>query len=484
MRRRFFWSLFGGVAATLLIVTVLGALVTLSAVRAQSRDEMRRQVTQIVEIVQEALVSDGVDLAAANVRDVLSEPGVPTVRRVLLEAGRVVGPEAEVRLVAVTPAERILGRELPEAVVRKFDFDAVLSGNTMAERVSDPRSGGVVEVVARSVGTVGDSDAVLAAVILRQSDVFEMGPILRQMVFPLLVAALVAAFGARRLATWLLARLSRLSEAAGRLADGDLEARAVVEGADEITDLARSFNEMADQMEATRDREREFLMSVGHDLRTPLTTVSGYVEVLESGDVDPGEIRRIAGVLDRETTRLRRLIEDLMLLARLEAREFSVRREPVEVVAHLRGTVDGFRPRAEAAHVSLVYEPEGDATVLVDPDRLDQIVSNLIENALRYTPETGTVTVGLNAGVESVRLRIQDTGTGIHADDLPHIFEKFYVARKYRRVRPEGSGLGLAIVREIVEAMGGTITADSGGESGGTTITVHVPVQAPNPSTM
>ncbi len=484
MRRRFFWSLLGAVAATLLIVTVLGALVTLSAVRAQSRDEMRRQVIQISEIVQDALISDGVDLAAADVRDVLSEPAVPTVRRVLLEAGRVVGPEAEVRLVAVAPAGRILGRELPSAVTEEFEFDTVLSGETMAERVSDPRTGEVVEVVARSVGNIGQSEAVLAVVILRESDVFEMAPILRQMVFPLLVAALVAAFIARRLSSWLVERLARLREASGRLASGDLEARAVIEGSDEITDVAMSFNEMAGELEATRRREREFLMSVGHDLRTPLTTVSGYVEVLESGDVDAAEVARIAGVLDRETVRLRRLIEDLMLLARLESREFTIRSEPVDVVAHLRGTVENFRSRAEEAHVSLIYDPTGEATVSIDPDRLDQIVSNLIENALRYTPEAGTVTVGVTAGAGSLRVRVVDTGTGIHTDDLPHIFEKFYVARKYRRLRPEGSGLGLAIVREIVEAMDGTITAESGGESGGTTITVRLPVQEQNPSTM
>lgn len=484
MRRRFFWSLLGAVAATLLIVGVLGALVTLSVVRAQTRTEMQRQIGQIVELVQDALVSDGVDLDTTRARDLLSEESPPTVRRVLFEAGRVAGPEAQVRMVAVTLDGRIVGGDLPAAVVRSFDYDTILAGETMTDRVTDLQGGAVVEVVAQSVTGIGQTGSVLAAVMVRQSDALEVGSILRQMVLPLLVAAGVAAVAAGRMSKWLVSRLAHLRQAAGELAAGNIDARAPIDGSDEIAELATSFNQMAEEMEATRQREREFLMSVGHDLRTPLTTVSGYVEVLEEGNLEPEEIERIAGVLDRETGRLRRLIEDLMLLARLESREFSIRREPVDVVAHLGETVETYRTRAEAAHVTLRFEGSGGGTVDIDPDRLDQITSNLIENALRYTPETGQVTVRVAVDASSVRLEVVDTGPGIHAEDLPHIFEKFYVARKYRRVRPEGSGLGLSIVNEIVAALNGTIAATSDPDQPGTTITVVLPANGPLASTM
>ena len=484
MRRRFFWSLLGAVAATLLIVTVLGALVTLSVVRTQTRTEMQRQVGQIVELIQGALVADGVDLDGAAARDILSENAAPTVRRILAEAGRVAGPGAEVRLVGVTESRRIIGGNLPPSVVRVFDFETVLAGGTMTERATDLGGGSVVEVVALSVSGIGDTGSVLAAVLTRQADVLEFGSILRQMVLPLLVAAVVAAVAAGRMSGWLVRRLAQLRETAGQLASGNHDARAPLDGSDEIAEVAQSFNEMADEIDATRRREREFLMSVGHDLRTPLTTVSGYVEVLQEGDLDSDEISRIAGVLDRETGRLKRLIEDLMLLARLESREFSIRNELVDVVAHLTETIETFRPRAEAARVALNFEPHGGGSVVIDPDRLDQLTGNLIENALRYTPEAGRVTVRLEVGATAVLLEVVDTGPGIQAEDLPHIFEKFYVARKYRRVRPEGSGLGLSIVHEIVSAMGGAIAARSHSDPPGTTISVELPVNGVSTSTM
>jgi two-component system sensor histidine kinase BaeS len=472
------------VAASLLIVTVLGALVTLSVVRAQTRTEMGRQVGQIVDLVQDALQADGVDLGGPAPRDILSDTAAPTVRRVLTEAGRVAGPEAEVRLVAVTADERILGGNLSPAVVGSFDFETMLSGGVMTERVKGPEGGAVVEVVAQSVAGLGQTGGVLAVVLIRQSDVLNLGSIVRQMVFPLLIASIVAAVAAGRMSKWLVGRLARLREAAGELAAGNHDARAPVDGDDEVGRLARSFNDMADEIEAARQREREFLMSVGHDLRTPLTTVSGYVEILQGGGLADAEISRISTVLQRETGRLRRLIEDLMLLARLESREFTIRREAVDVIAHVGETIEAFRSRAEVAHVGLVFEPSGGGIVQIDPDRLDQIAGNLIENALRYTPEAGTVTVRLTVDPGLVRLDVSDTGPGIQADDLPHIFEKFYVARNYRKVRPEGSGLGLSIVHEIVEAMGGSVEARSDPERSGTAISVRLPTDVPAAPTM
>jgi two-component system sensor histidine kinase BaeS len=484
MRRRFFWALLAAMATTLLIVAILGGLATLAAVRDQTRTEMERQIGQIVVLLQDALTDDGVELDGAVAREVLSQAEAPNVRRVMQEAARVAGPDAQVRLVAVTPTERVIGGSLPAAVVNSFDHQAVLTGQTMATRVLLPEAGSSVEVVANSVAPIGDSGSVLAAVMTRQSDPLKLGPIIQPMLFPLIVAAAVAAVAAGRMSNWLVKRLSHLRLAAGELAAGNHDARAPVEGSDEIAEVARAFNDMADEIEAARRRESEFLMSVGHDLRTPLTTVSGYVEILEEGDLPPEEISRIALVLERETGRLRRLIEDLMLLARLESREFTIRNESVDVVAHLGETVETYRPRADAAHVTLTYESTGTGSVEVDPDRLDQVAGNLIENALRYTPEAGRVSVRVAVGSGAIRLEVADTGPGIHANDLPHIFEKFYVARKYRRIRPEGSGLGLSIVHQVVTAMGGTIEASSEHDRPGTRFQVTLPVESPADSTI
>ena len=297
---------------------------------------------------------------------------------------------------------------------------------------------------------------------------------MRGLVVPIAIAALLSAIAARSLSRWLGERLSGLATAAHHLADGDLAARATEDGDDEISGLAESFNVMATQLQEAREREQEFLMSVGHDLRTPLTTIGGYAEALEEEELDGTETRRIAGVLSRETNRLRRLVEDLMLLARLEAREFTIRPEPVEVGAHLGEIAESYRDRAEASRVRLEVDIAETGVMVTDPDRLAQIAANLTENALRYTPEAGRVTFTVRPGGNGIELSVADTGPGIDQVDLPRVFEKFYVAHKYRGARPEGSGLGLAIVKQLVDAMGGTVSADS--EPGrGTRITVSIP---------
>jgi signal transduction histidine kinase len=269
-----------------------------------------------------------------------------------------------------------------------------------------------------------------------------------------------------------------LTAASRRVASGDLAARAPVEGSDEVAEVAVAFNEMAGELEEARRREREFLVSVGHDLRTPLTTVAGYAEALHEGRVSAEDLGRVAGVMHRETGRLSRLLEDLMLLSRLEAGEFTLRPETVDLAGHLRGTVEAYRGRAEAAGVELEADLGEVPSGPVDPDRIDQVVGNLVENALRYTPAGGTVRLVLRAEGDRARISVADTGPGIEAGDLPHIFERLYVAQRYRAARPEGSGLGLAIVRQVVAAMGGTVeVASAPGQ--GTVISALVPLRRP-----
>ena len=223
-------------------------------------------------------------------------------------------------------------------------------------------------------------------------------------------------------------------------------------------------------------------MSVGHDLRTPLTTIAGYAEVLEEGNLAPAETDRIAGVLATETSRLRRLVEDLMLLARLEAREFTIDVEEVDVGAHVTELIEAYVPRAEAAHVSLEIDITSTGLIRTDPDRVAQILGNLVENALRYSPEASTVTVRVHPASDDVELSVADMGSGIDPADLPNAFEKFYVARHYRRVRPEGSGLGLSIVKQLVDSLGGRVIVTSDLDHG-TTFRVRLPSTSPTGGT-
>jgi two-component system sensor histidine kinase BaeS len=235
-------------------------------------------------------------------------------------------------------------------------------------------------------------------------------------------------------------------------------------GTAELAQLAEAFNQMTEQLAASREAERDFLLSVSHELKTPLTAIRGYSEGLADGAFEPEEAARIISL---EASRLERLVRDLLDLARMNRSEFSVRREPVDLAEVAREAVRRHEVAAREFEVALTAE--GDETwVDADGDRLLQVAANLIENALRETPAGGAVTVS----AEPDRLLVTDTGAGIAPEDVPHAFERFYLYDKADKDRPLGSGLGLAIVKQLATAMGGDVTVQSGPR--GTTFEVRL----------
>ncbi len=288
----------------------------------------------------------------------------------------------------------------------------------------------------------------------------------------LLLAAL-AGVGLAAVLSFLLARsiarpIRRVADATRALAaDVESHERLQPEGTTEIASLAEAFNQMTEQLAASREAERAFLLSVSHELKTPLTAIRGYAEGLAEGAFDPEEAARIIGV---EGRRLERLVHDLLDLARMNRAEFSVRSEPVDVAEVAREAVSRHEAAARGFGVELAAGG-AESWVEADHDRLLQIASNLVENALRETPAGGTVTVSASDGA----LVVADTGLGIPPGDLPHAFERFYLYDKIGRDRPVGSGLGLAIVKQLATAMGGDVRVESGPT--GTTFTVRLRAQ-------
>jgi signal transduction histidine kinase len=275
----------------------------------------------------------------------------------------------------------------------------------------------------------------------------------------LLVAAAVAANLGRRLTK----PLRDAEEATRRIATGDLAARVPTNGADdELAALSRSINAMAASLERSKGLERQFLLSVSHDLRTPLTSIRGYAEALAEHKAKPAQA---ATVILSEARRLERLVGDLLELAKLDARRFSLDMRATDVCEVINETAEGFRPAAEAAGVSLGVEAPARATLVADadPDRLAQVVANLVENALDFA--SGRITVGTGRAQGAVEIWVEDDGPGIDADDISHVFDRFYSTSRTPR-RQVGSGLGLAIVHELVDAMGGTVCAESSPEGG------------------
>ena len=296
----------------------------------------------------------------------------------------------------------------------------------------------------------------------------EWRPFLRDLLLSALAGIALAGALSFGLAQSIARPIRRVAEATRKLAAEEHHEPLPEEGTREVASLARAFNEMAEQLAASREAERDFLLSVSHELKTPLTAIRGYAEGLAEGAFDPGEAAQTIAV---ETARLERLVRDLLDLARMHRSEFSVQREPVDLAEIAREAVHRHEATARGFHVSL--EAAGDESwVGADADRLLQVASNLVENALRATPSGGRVTVASGPGT----LSVSDTGPGIAGGDVPHAFERFYLYDKGGKDRPVGSGLGLAIVKQLVEAMGGRVSVES--SPAGSTFTVGLRPQA------
>ena len=280
-------------------------------------------------------------------------------------------------------------------------------------------------------------------------------PHLTGLVFAALATAVLAALVAFLLARAISRPVRRVAEATRGLAGATGQPPLVpVEGPRELALLAESFNELAVELAKAREAERAFLLSVSHELKTPLTAIRGYAEGLHEGVLPADEA---AATIANESRRLERLVGDLLDLARMRKAEFSVRREPVDLAVVAAEAVRRYESQARMFGVLLEAESAAEAPALADADRTLQVVSNLVENALRLTPAGGSVRIVSSPG----EIKVEDTGPGLGPDELERAFERFYLYSRYGRERPVGTGLGLAIVKELAEGMGGSVTVSS-----------------------
>jgi len=282
----------------------------------------------------------------------------------------------------------------------------------------------------------------------------------------------IAAIAAFLLASAVARPITRVAVASRRLAAGERHGPLPVEGSTEVASLALAFNQMAEELDLAKDAERSFLLSISHELKTPLASIRGHGEALLDRVLD---VPKGAGVVVQESKRLERLVRDLLDLARLNQRAFSVTPQTVDLAAIAAEAVGRHAGEAGRVGVSLAAEAPAPAGATADPDRVLQVLSNLIENALRSTPAGGSVTVTARPG----ELSVADTGPGLPADDLPHAFERFYLHGRYATNKAVGTGLGLAIVKELTEAMDGSVSVESA-PGRGTTFVVGLPDGEPS----
>ena len=276
-------------------------------------------------------------------------------------------------------------------------------------------------------------------------------------------AAVIAALASITLAVLLARRVSRPLEEIGRaarqVAGGDLQVQVPRHGPDEVVSLADSFNQMARSLQEQERLRREFIINAAHELRTPLTNLQGYLEALRDGVITPD--RETFASLHEEADRLVRLSRSLDMLAAGDTAKGTPPAVECDLVPLIAAAVEMARPAFDRTGIQLQVQLPNCLNAQANPDQLSQVLANLLQNATRYTPPGGQVSISAEARRSDVLVSVTNTGDGIPAPDLPHVFERFYRVEKSRDRARGGAGIGLAIVKQLIEATGGRVGAES-----------------------
>ena len=281
-------------------------------------------------------------------------------------------------------------------------------------------------------------------------------------------ALLIAAGGAVVLAVIIggllsqqfLRPLAELTDAIGSIKQGKFDQRVPVRTNDELGELAQAFNQMGEELQRVNQLRRQMTADIAHDLRTPLTVISGYLEGLRDGSLKPTQSR--FDTLYQESQLLKRLIEDLRTLSLADAGELNLTLQPVEPIDLLQQVQTSFTPLADSQDVKLQVDTDEQLSIIrLDRDRMAQVLGNLVSNSLRFTPAGGQITLSAQQMNQTLELIVRDTGSGISPEHLQNIFARFYRVSESREQNESESGLGLAIAKSIVTAHGGHISAES-----------------------
>ena len=343
--------------------------------------------------------------------------------------------------------------------------------------------GDVVDAYKLAEGSPLLIDGLRVGTVLEAQPPPDLDPRERQYINATTQALLIGAVGAGAMALvvgLLLSRqflrpLSELTRAITAMHSGDLDQRVEIRTRDELGLLARTFNEMSSNLYRANQLRKQMTADIAHDLRTPLTVIGGYIEALRDGTLKPTPARFQA--MSEEVNLLKRLVEDLRTLSLADAGELRLMGATLPPRELLERVAESFQPVAASTEVQLqVHVSAGVPNIWIDSERMVQVLGNLVTNALRHTPEGGSVTLTAAQQADKVALTVTDTGSGIAPDDLPKVFDRFYRADPSRTSDGDESGLGLAIARSIVEAHKGTITAEST-LGKGTTMTILLPAQ-------
>lgn len=438
-------SLGGRITLVTTCVAVLAVLVTgllsLQLVRSSTVGEARGQ------LAAQALLLSKRPATAAQLADQARLALGPTEVAVISPEGAVTGSAAR--------------------YVRPAVVGALLAGNTVSR---------IERRASAQVALEGRPTAAGGAVVLARSTEDLEGPArqaTRRILIGLGVGILIAVAAGAVLGRWIARPLVAAAATARRMAAGERELPVPDRGATEIQDVGHALAALDSALSTSEARQREFLLSISHELRTPLTALRGYGEALADGVVATADTATVGATLVAETERLDRFVSDLLELARLEADDFAIHPQPVDLGGVLTAVRDAWSARSATLGVTVVADA-APLLLITDGQRVRQVLDGLVENALRVSPEGSTVSIGAGRHGTAVRLTVTDGGPGLSADDEAHAFERGMLHAKYRDQRPVGTGLGLSIAARLVARLGGTIAAGTV-PGGGARFTVTLP---------
>ena len=270
--------------------------------------------------------------------------------------------------------------------------------------------------------------------------------------------------------------LTQMTEITRKIAAGDYSANVPVKSQDEVGQLALAFNRMAESLQKIEQLRKTMMIDVSHELRTPLTNIRGYLEALTDGVVSPS--KETIELLQEETLRLGQLVEDILRLAKADAAKASLQKVEVHIVELITQMLDSFRSQLDDKEIKVeMHLVDRKKKVWADPHQLSQVLHNLLQNTWQYTPAGGTVMISTESMAEAIKVVFANTGGELAEQDLPFIFERFYRGEKSRSRDHGGAGIGLAIVKELVEAHGGSVSAEL--VNGRTRIWFALPIDQP-----
>ena len=342
-------------------------------------------------------------------------------------------------------------------------METALSGERYSARTT---LGGIYESKRFVVGVPIESDIWTVGAVFAVTETGRLTTMWRAFFAMFLMTSVIVLLLSFVASAWVSMRQSRpiheMAEATRRFAEGNFDVRMHnYEGVTEISELAESFNNMADSLQETERQRREFIANVSHELKTPMTTIAGYTDGILDGTIPPEETKHYLGIVSQETGRLARLVQNMLDITKLEAGEVPIHAQTYDLWKTVTDVVLSDEQRIEDGKIDIQGLGGDPLLIYADPDFVHQVVYNIVDNAIKFTPAGGTISFAAERRGNMVEVRIENTGAGIAPEALPFVFERFYKEDRSRGMNTRGSGLGLHICKILVNLSGGQIHAES-----------------------